>query len=139
MRYQTPQFINIEDKIFGPLTFRQFVYILGGGGISYLLFRFLPGVIAIPLIVIVAGFALALAFYQVNNRPFIYLVQSMIGYVIRDKFYLWRKVPKKTSPSEAVDGVDDVAPLEPKLSESRLKKLAWSLDVLDMQNNNTDE
>ena len=27
MQYQVPQFIEVEDKIFGPLTFKQFLYI----------------------------------------------------------------------------------------------------------------
>jgi len=30
MRHEVPQFIDIEDKIFGPLTFFQGLYLLGG-------------------------------------------------------------------------------------------------------------
>ncbi|TSC80302.1 MAG: hypothetical protein G01um101429_152 [Parcubacteria group bacterium Gr01-1014_29] len=31
-QFQVPQFIEVEDKIFGPLTTKQFFYLLGGGG-----------------------------------------------------------------------------------------------------------
>src|SRR3990172_12458701 len=42
MQFQVPQFIEIEDKIFGPLTFKQFIYVAGGAGACYLLWRVLP-------------------------------------------------------------------------------------------------
>ncbi|TSC61742.1 MAG: SsrA-binding protein, partial [Parcubacteria group bacterium Athens0416_74] len=32
MQFQVPQFIEVEDKIVGPLTFKQFVFIAGGLG-----------------------------------------------------------------------------------------------------------
>jgi len=35
MRFEVPQFIDVEDKLFGPLTFTQFVYLAGSGGISF--------------------------------------------------------------------------------------------------------
>ena len=73
MQYQTPQFIDVEDKIFGPLTVRQFVYLAGGAGLSFILFQLLPFLIAIILIGGVAALSLALAFYKINNKPFILL------------------------------------------------------------------
>ena len=42
MDYQVPQFIEVEDKLVGPLTFKQFVYLAGGAGICVILFVFLP-------------------------------------------------------------------------------------------------
>lgn len=133
MRYQTPQFIDIEDKIFGPLSWKQFLYIAGGAGIGYVLYALLPIFLAIPLIILIGGFALALAFYKVNNRPLVFLIQAMFTYAFRTKFYLWRKVPKKETSSEKKTESTQEEILEPKMTESRLKKLAWSLDVLDME------
>ena len=42
MQFQVPQFIEVEDKIFGPLTFKQFVYVAGGAGLAYLVWRVSP-------------------------------------------------------------------------------------------------
>ena len=42
MRFQVPQFIEIESKIFGPLTLKQFIYLIGGGGIIFILYALLP-------------------------------------------------------------------------------------------------
>jgi hypothetical protein len=71
MQFQVPQFIEVEDRIFGPLTFKQFVYLAGGLGAGYLLYRVLPFIVAAPLIMAIVGFAAALAFIKFNGRPFI--------------------------------------------------------------------
>ena len=62
MRFQVPQFIEIEDKIFGPLTFKQFIYIAGSIGIGVIAFAFLPTFIAIIIALPVAAFGAMLAF-----------------------------------------------------------------------------
>ena len=55
MRFQVPQFIDIEDKIFGPLTFKQFVYLAGGGGLAFLIYKSVPFMLALPLMLAVIG------------------------------------------------------------------------------------
>ena len=129
MRFQVPQFIDVEDKIFGPFTFRQFIYLGGGIGISFVLWKMLPAFVAILLIIPVGGFALALTFYRVNNQPFINIVESYLGYAFQSKLYIWKKAPKKAEAKKT-----EILPpsMLPKLSGSKLKDLAWSLDVLDV-------
>ena len=67
MQFQVPQFIEVEDKIFGPLTFKQFVYMTGGVGAAYMLWRVMPLYASGPLIVCVGLFAAGLAFFQLNG------------------------------------------------------------------------
>ena len=134
MRFQVPQFIEVEDKIFGQLTIKQFVYLAGGAGMSFILFRFFPLIISVPLIVVVVGFSLAMAFYQVNNKPLIFLIQNAIGYLVSSKLYLWKKSDK--SPEKKIQEkqvLPDQTPLYiPKLSKSKLQDLTWSLDIKDI-------
>ena len=77
MRFQVPQFIEVEDKIFGPLTLKQFIYLAGGGGLSFLVYAFLHSLTLslVPIIAIMAVSA-ALAFYKVNNKPFVNVVEA---------------------------------------------------------------
>ena len=91
MRFQVPQFIEIESKIFGPLTFKQFIYLAGGAGTSFLIYTALPFFIAVMFIVPVAAFVIALAFYKVNNRPFIKVTESALRYFTAPKIYIWKK------------------------------------------------
>ena len=99
MRFEVPQFIDVEDKIFGPLTWRQFVYLCGGLGICFVTMFILPSMlppilswmiilfIGIPLALLAA----ALAFFPVNNRPFSYFLEAIYNYITNTKLYLWNQ------------------------------------------------
>lgn len=131
MRFQVPQFIEVEDKIFGPLTIKQFVYLAGGAGLAFIAFRFIPWkIVSIPVILIVLGFSLAMAFYQINNKPLIYILQSAFGYFVSDKLYLWRKkektLEKNTAPIEKFAGQ---SPMYVPKSQNKLHNLTWDLDT----------
>lgn len=134
MQFRVPQFIDVEDKIFGPFTFKQFIYLAGGAGMCYILLRLLPTFIAILFIAPVAGLALALAFYRVNNKPFIEIIEAWFNYVRRGKLYLWKKEVRK-GPSEKITPKSEAPTYVPHLSGSKLNDISWSLDVLDTHQN----
>ncbi len=134
MQFKVPQFLDIEDKIFGPFTFSQFVYLAGGGGICFILYRALGIWIGLIPIIIIAGLSLALTFYRPNDKPFIDMLESGFKYLIQDKLYIWKKKPqqKKASSGEKIEPVTGI--INPhKLTGSKLRDLAWSLDVLDLK------
>jgi len=91
MRFEVPQFIEIEDKIFGPLTWKQFIYVAGGAGLAAVLFFFTPFIIFVLLGVPIAALSFLLSFYPVNNRPFSIFLESAVKYFQGSKLYLWRK------------------------------------------------
>ncbi len=91
MRFEVPQFIEIEDKIFGPLTWRQFLYLGGGLGMAVVLFLRLPFLLFVLSGIPLALIAGALAFYPVNNRPFSYFLEAVVNYISGKRLYLWRK------------------------------------------------
>lgn len=91
MRFEVPQFIEIEDKIFGPFTWRQFLYLGGGVGFAVVLFITLPifffALIGLPI----AGLACLLAFYPINNRPFSIFLESVFRFYNSTRIYRWRR------------------------------------------------
>ncbi len=131
MQFQVPQFIEVEDKIFGPLTFKQFIYVGGGLGAAYIIWRVLPIYLAGPLIAVVGGLAAGLAFFQLNGRPFIIGLENGFFFLIRSKLYLWNNARKKGAAAPVLatlaQGKSEV--YVPKLSESKLHELSWSLDI----------
>ena len=143
MQFQVPQFIEVEDKIFGPLTFRQFVYMAGGMGTCYILWRVLPVFIAGPLILAVGGLTASLAFLQYNGRPFINALEHGFYYLIRAKLYLWSNKQKGAPATRVVQREAKVSekPLirVPKLSDSKLHELAWSLDIKERMGEAADD
>jgi hypothetical protein len=130
MRFAVPQFIDVEDKIFGPLTLKQGIYLAGGGGVVAVLFTQFGFFMAFLFGAPIAGLAIALAFLKVNNRPFFMMVYAAFFYFLRNRLYLWKKVPKKVSERDSAGPTQprDLI-VAPRLSQSRLKELAWSLDT----------
>ena len=138
MRYQVPQFIEVEDKIIGPFTVKQFLYLVGGAGMSFIVYSFLPLFIAILIIAAIAPLSLALAFYKVNNKPFIDFLESAFGYYTKGNLYIWKKEDKKIESKGMVPGANAQV-IVPKLSQSKLKDLTWSLDINESINPLTGE
>jgi hypothetical protein len=91
MDFQVPQFIEVEDRVVGPLTIKQFIYIAGAAGISaifVLLLGWLVGsVLSVPFLVL--GFALA--FVKINEKPFESVLEAGFGYFTKSRLYLWKK------------------------------------------------
>ena len=92
-QYKVPQNIDIQDKIFGPFTLAQFLYMLGGGAIIYILFAALGStnftlfvVVSLPI----ALLTIALVLVKVNDRSFLTFVGYALMYVFDPKV--------KTSP-----------------------------------------
>ena len=129
MRFQVPQFIEVESKIFGPLTLKQFIYLAGGAGIIFLLYVSLPFFLMILLALPIGALSLALAFYKVNNQPFIKLIESALHYSSSPKIYIWKKREIKKREEKKETEKTSAPIYVPKLTKSKLKDLAWSLDI----------
>ena len=76
----------------------------------------------------IAGFGLALAFYKINNKPFIYIVEAYFKYIINNRLYIWKRQPKEIKSGE-FKKEESPDSFVPKLTSSKLKDLSWSLDV----------
>jgi hypothetical protein len=133
--YQVPQFIEVEDKIFGPLTFKQFVYLAGGAGLCVVLVLYLH-VIGVIIALPIAAFSAALAFFKINDRPFTDVLESGFNYYLGGRLYLWKKDESPTKKQAIVAPVAD-ARQKLGLSQNKLHELAWSLDIKD-QNKEVD-
>lgn len=131
MDYQVPQFIEVEDKIFGPLTLKQFIYLAGGVGICAIIFLYVPLIFAILLALPVAGLALALAFYKINGKPFIDVLEAGVSYFLGRRLYIWKKENRVETPTVAPEERKGILPTQQTsgLTRKRLEELAWSLDV----------
>ncbi len=140
MRYQVPQFIEVEDKIFGKISLKQFVYLAGGAGISFVFYRYLNSfVYAFIPIVIVMSFSLALAFYKVNNKPFINVVEAAFKYYVSAKLFIWKKVPNQKADNAIQEAKEYAGIMVPKISDSKLKDLTWSLDIKESMYTNKNQ
>ncbi|MBI3631254.1 MAG: PrgI family protein [Candidatus Staskawiczbacteria bacterium] len=90
-RYQIPQFIEMEAKIVGPFTLKQFGYIAMPFGFGFFLSLFLKitTVIIFTMPVLILG--LALAFLKINEIPFPQYLINMVKFSFQNKVYIFKK------------------------------------------------
>ena len=136
MEYQVPQFIEVEDRIIGPLTLRQFIYLAGAGGLCIVYFSYISLIFAVVLSIPTLALGVSLAFYKVNGKPFIEVLDAGFNYYTSKKLMLWKytePTAKETSDAAAAAAASEAAarPVRgaPRLTRGKLSELAWSLDV----------
>lgn len=140
MQFRVPQFLDIEDKIFGPFTFKQFGYLLGAIAFAYIFWKLVPyAIVSFPLILIFSGTFLALAFVKINNRPFADVLESAYKFIIGDKILVWHKseIKKELFDTQKMKEFEEnKKKLENKIelkvvSQDKIKDLSKRLDILN--------
>jgi hypothetical protein len=115
---------------------REFIYLVGGGGLCFILYKLLGLILGAIPILVVGGFSIALTFYRPNSKPFIEMVESGFKYFTQSKLYIWKRKMVKTENNQPKIISDNknvsLGETSAKLNGSRLRDLAWSLDVLDL-------
>ncbi|MEA3249553.1 MAG: PrgI family protein [Patescibacteria group bacterium] len=96
MRFTVPQFIDVEDKIIGPITTRQFLILLVTAGImfgTYKLITLKPGRFTYSIIAILFefGFGGVLAFLKINGQPFHFFMLNLIQTLSKPQLRVWDK------------------------------------------------
>jgi hypothetical protein len=136
MRFEVPQFVDVEDKIIGPFTWKQFIYIAGGAGSAFILYATTPFFIFLFLGIPIGAFSAGLAFYKINNRPLEIMIEAVVTYLGSARLYLWERDTSaigNVSGSEEKEGAyahynaelghqRSIASLARKLEISALKK-----------------
>ncbi|MFA6423090.1 MAG: PrgI family protein [Patescibacteria group bacterium] len=129
MQYRVPQNIDMEDKIVGPLTLKQFIFVAIGGSIIYILLTTLPMPLFIATGLPTAILILAFTFYKPQDQPFSHFILALISFITKPRERVWQK----GSMQEAIILPHKEKRVEPtlpkkKISKSELQKLAQTLD-----------
>lgn len=132
MQFVVPQFIEVESKIIGPISARQFVIMLVGGAFIFLLYKLAPlwllviGSILIMALVIIFGFA------KVNSQPFHWFFLNLVQTFRRPRLRLWYREEFKIReklPKEKKGDLVTVRRVKVPVSNSRLAEMALLVDT----------
>lgn len=133
-QFTIPQFIDVEDKIIGPITIRQFIIMLAGFlliAISYKLFDFS---LFVTVTIFTLGVCGSFSFVRINGRPFHFFVLNIVQTFKRPKFRVWINEQKKSEENYGINQKETTkkksAPeerAEPSLS--RLTELSLIVDT----------
>jgi hypothetical protein len=91
MQFQVPQFIETEDKIVGPLTLKQFVYMGAAAGIDFLLFFALETWLWFIFAFIITALGVGLAFIKINGRPLVSVILSALKFYWSPQTFVWQQ------------------------------------------------
>lgn len=103
MLFNVPQFINIEDKIVGPLTAKQLGWLAVGGVVLLVTFNLLDKSAFIISVIIVGLIFGALAFYRPYNQSLVSFIGSSISFVFRPRLYVWKRTGENMKPVRKTD------------------------------------
>src|SRR3989338_6524135 len=90
-QFVVPQFIDVEDKIFGPITTRQFIILLVGGGIVFLAYRFGDLALFAVILAVVGGITFLFAFGKINGQLFHYFLLNIAQTLRKPGLRVWQK------------------------------------------------
>ncbi|EKE16016.1 MAG: hypothetical protein ACD_11C00054G0006 [uncultured bacterium] len=95
MLFNVPQYIDVEDKIVGPLTAKQLIWMIILGVVILVMWSVLPKPVFFIVILPVVAFFVALAFYKPYGQPLIKFVIAGVMYLFIPKNYIWKRIPQK--------------------------------------------
>jgi hypothetical protein len=139
-QFTVPQFIDVESKVIGPITARQFLIFIAAailGGVAYLAFDFELFAVVGVLLIIVAG---VFAFLKINGRPFHYFVLNLIQTLKKPGLRVWNHKLGKDLEAEIVNiEYKEKIPRKELYDKSRLAELSLVVDTKGQYQNTEEE
>ena len=127
-QFVVPQFIDVEDKIFGPITARQFIILLVATLIIIVTYKIADIGLFIFITLIIGGLAVIFAFVKVNGQSFHYVILNIIQTLRRPSLRIWNKVYDRKEllryRAESKVVVIEKTKEVPKLSYNRIRDLS---------------
>jgi hypothetical protein len=121
-QFLVPQFIDVEDKIFGPITTRQFIILLVAGLIIFITYKLADFTLFIFLLAVLRGFSLVLAFVKINGQVFHYFILNIFQTMRRPSRRIWQK---KFTKEDLKDSIQSAKYEIPELAKE-IKRVSYN-------------
>ena len=131
MRFSVPQFVEIENKILGPLSWRQFGELAAAGIISFICYFLFVGWAWFLISVFCFGIASIFAFWKPYGLRADQVIFSAIKHFSRPKLYFWQTPEKKIEvevEEVPVPKKERKKEIKLRITKEDFKKLAKILD-----------
>ena len=132
-QFTVPQFIDVEDKIIGPVTTRQFIIMLTTALFIFIFYKLLAFTPFLILAVIFFGAGGTLAFVRINGQPFHFFLLNLLQTWRSPHLQIWDKTTPEgmlrmymqtTAPAPP-----PVKPRKEVVTSSRLNEIALIVDT----------
>lgn len=139
-QFTVPQFIDVEDKVIGPLSVRQFIIMLLDFGLVFLAYKTFDFSLFLfsSIIIVVVGFVFA--FIKINGASFHYFLLNIFQTLKRRPLRVWNRVVEPSEMEEIMPvfkAKEDV--MRPAVSSSHLSRLSLVVDTQGYYSGEEDE
>lgn len=130
-QFTVPQFIDVESKIIGPVTTRQFLILLAAAVLVAAFYKLFDFSLFLTLTIIVVGIAVVLSFVKVNGRPFHFFILNAIQTLRRPRLRVWnnRLVVNEQEEKAPLTKVEEKPVTKEYYKNSHLAELALIVDT----------
>lgn len=130
-RFTVPQFIDVEDKIIGPITTRQFLIFLAGAILIAILYRLFDFSAFLVFGGMVFVFSIVLAFVRINGRPFHFFLLNVVQTIRRRGVRVWNHKLAPLMDNERIPTLkfDSTRTAKEYYEKSRLAELSLIVDT----------
>ncbi len=132
-QFVVPQFIDVEDKIIGPVTTRQFVILLTAALIIFVAYKLSDTALFIFLLCLIGGSALILAFVKINGQPFHYFLLNIFQTLRRPSLRIWdrRYSDAELKSIQELHRLPTITKKQtaPQVSRSRIRQLSLTVNT----------
>jgi hypothetical protein len=130
-QFTVPQFIDVEDKIIGPITARQFVIFLVAAIIVAISYKFFDFSLFLTFAIIVFLIAVVFGFIKINGRPFHFFLLNIIQTWRRPGIRIWNNRLASVVDKEKIPTLkfDSTKSSKEYYKKSRLAELSLVVDT----------
>ena len=130
--YKVPQDVEAEDRLLGPFTFRQFIYLIVVavlGFFAFALWQLLPilAVIPVPIMLLFAALALPLR----KDQPMETYLSAVISYYIKPRVRLWDPDGVETRVEITAPKVTEYSLIKNLSNDEAERRFAYLAQIVD--------
>ena len=132
--HKVPQDVEADDKLIGPFSFRQFVYLMIAAGAGFL--AFLLGQIAVPLAFIpspICLFFLVIALPLRKDQPTEIYLAALVKYIFKPHVRMWQADGEKPLIEISNPVVDDTPKVKDLAGDEVSRRLSFLANLSDTQ------
>ncbi len=140
-QFTVPQFIDVEDKIIGPITTRQFVIFLVAAILIAIAYKIFDSSLFITFGIIIFLLAIVFGFIKINGRPFHFFMLNVVQTLRRPGLRVWNNRSVSTINENKVPTLkfDSTKSSKEYYEKSRLAELSLVVDTEGEYRGNDDD
>ena len=133
-QYKVPQDVEADDKLLGPFSFRQFVYLLIAGGaiaIAVGLFQIFPVLAILPVPVVLFFAALALPLKK--DQPMETYLAALVSYYLKPHNRTWTSGQKESTIQITAPKIVEESRVRNITGEEATHRLSFLANIVDTE------